>query len=1376
MPSKVTYKFKSARDFDFISFNGNFITLGDLTQRIVERKRLMSKQGQDFELVLSNAATREVYRGDDTRIPKNVQIIVQRVPVIGGGLQAKILRNQSGASHTAMSAAAAGNPGQTMDVFDEEDLGDDDGLDGNAGGGSAAGGNADDSSNRLASKIAQMASQKSRQMKDQMRRQRGRQARSNMSGPPGSSISGVNGYSGFGRQHAQNPAQGNKGIPKSFLANSDSAAAAATAAAATTATAAKTTEAAAGEEAAGANAAATDGAPAQAPSRSAGWGRFQSDSKFQERVKADGGVTSRLSDDELRKRIDVASVPKELLCELTGRLIRDAVVLPCCNKACSAEDIQEALVKSQFVCPLCQTKNISLDQLRPNYVLRKRVADFLEDQRDKLESGAALEKERAAAMTENERQRRLMDSKSYSRPDAILDLGAPKLEETHEASASADHSNDDAEGETSKDATTGDKPEDQSGEEREGGESEKDGEQAAAQSGDNSGHTPVSPSGSTGHHPSASSGSGWGQLSSRNNNSNNNRGPYEPYGARSYDPYGRNRSPPSNRYAPPDMRRRPYPDDGYYNDRYDYDNRDRPPYYRGYPRRDRSPSPRNRDPRGGWDYDRRSPPRQGGPPYNRGGYGRWERSPPRVQGRSGSPAYPGGRDQGWDNRGDPRDYRGNGRRGGRPDNNIDRRYPPRDYSPRDNEGMRPRSLSRDLDFDNRPGDRAAYGGGNNDRAYDRPYDDDDQDQDEDFRRRGRSDADMNGTRDDGNQDDSRRSPGFDQSDNVQNADAGSQGQAENAGDDTGDGDNQSRQGGNHVRKRRRGNNNNNSNNRQQRSRRDQGRSGDNGGNGNNEQQPKRQRLDNGRNGGTNDRGNSNSNNSRRRGNNNNNNNNGGNNNNNNNNNNNTYFTGVGSLGGRGNFGQLSAGNGGSNKSSTYGASSPTESVRTSGLSVGRDYNDGSYGDVKQSIPAGASARNGNNAGNDHTEAGYKISGAPSSKPFHTVSQGNGGAANNNNNNNNKTAIQVKTEEKERDDHLDRDSKSPSASSPAAVSRAELSAGLHSLELFLRFVKEYPDPEMPSRTIIDTSQILSSECYEAWIATRRGSLKKPEESFRRALTAHVTGADRRRPFPPHVEASLLIELRKQKTWPCFEGRMSQNENKPIKIGEQGFRTHGYHERKASEAKDSQQRADRNISPSNFSSSPLQANNMSAPVHPVPLMLNGRANPGHGHQQPFATGQQSHHHQPQQQQQQQQQHFSRFPPAMQQHLQQQQLQQQQHQQHPSQDASLGSRNTSGGAYSIGNAGAADKSGSRGSSLGNMVVSNFFPQSIIDNLQSNGSSASSSSYPGGGNPQAFLSRSGAPPYSNVYSNQASPLHKRKDHDGVDNNPAKRQHFSLR
>jgi len=126
-------------------------------------------------------------------------------------------------------------------------------------------------------------------------------------------------------------------------------------------------------------------------------------------------------------------------------------------------------------------------------------------------------------------------------------------------------------------------------------------------------------------------------------------------------------------------------------------------------------------------------------------------------------------------------------------------------------------------------------------------------------------------------------------------------------------------------------------------------------------------------------------------------------------------------------------------------------------------------------------------------------------------------------------------------------------------------GLNSLDLFMSFVEEYPDPENANKTIADASRILKTECYEAWINTRRASLKKPEESFRRALTAHVCGADRRRPFPEHVEKAMLYELRKQQTWECFEGKLSKNENKPIKIGEQGFRTMGFHEKRAHDEK-------------------------------------------------------------------------------------------------------------------------------------------------------------------------------------------------------------------
>jgi hypothetical protein len=145
---------------------------------------------------------------------------------------------------------------------------------------------------------------------------------------------------------------------------------------------------------------------------------------------------------------------------------------------------------------------------------------------------------------------------------------------------------------------------------------------------------------------------------------------------------------------------------------------------------------------------------------------------------------------------------------------------------------------------------------------------------------------------------------------------------------------------------------------------------------------------------------------------------------------------------------------------------------------------------------------------------------------------------------------------------------PSAGAPRAAGsirkrppRPEYIVGLNSLDLFMSFTSEYTSPTNPNEMLFDTSEILGRECYEAWINTRRAGLKKPEESFRRALTAHVTGADRRRPFPPDVEKSLLVELRRQQTWPCFEGRAGASDDRAIKIGEQGFRTMGYHEKNA-----------------------------------------------------------------------------------------------------------------------------------------------------------------------------------------------------------------------
>lgn len=93
---------------------------------------------------------------------------------------------------------------------------------------------------------------------------------------------------------------------------------------------------------------------------------------------------------------------------------------------------------------------------------------------------------------------------------------------------------------------------------------------------------------------------------------------------------------------------------------------------------------------------------------------------------------------------------------------------------------------------------------------------------------------------------------------------------------------------------------------------------------------------------------------------------------------------------------------------------------------------------------------------------------------------------------------------------------------------------------------------------DASRILSKECYDKWVATRRSKLKQPQESFRRVLTAHVCGLDGRRPFPVDVEKSLLKALRKREIWECFR-------DTGVSIGIRGFRNVGYHERNGQQEK-------------------------------------------------------------------------------------------------------------------------------------------------------------------------------------------------------------------
>ncbi|CAL0331158.1 unnamed protein product [Lupinus luteus] len=74
----VYYKFKSARDYDSISMDGPFISVGTLKEKIFENKHL--GRGTDFDLVVINAQTNEEYLDEAMLIPKNTSVLVGRVP------------------------------------------------------------------------------------------------------------------------------------------------------------------------------------------------------------------------------------------------------------------------------------------------------------------------------------------------------------------------------------------------------------------------------------------------------------------------------------------------------------------------------------------------------------------------------------------------------------------------------------------------------------------------------------------------------------------------------------------------------------------------------------------------------------------------------------------------------------------------------------------------------------------------------------------------------------------------------------------------------------------------------------------------------------------------------------------------------------------------------------------------------------------------------------------------------------------------------------------------------------------------------------------------------------------------------------------------
>ncbi|MCD7464425.1 E3 ubiquitin-protein ligase rbbp6 [Datura stramonium] len=74
----VYFKYKSAKDYDSIPILDRFISVGNLKLRIFESKPY--GKGKDFDLLITNAQTKQDYVDHGTLIPRNTSVLIRRVP------------------------------------------------------------------------------------------------------------------------------------------------------------------------------------------------------------------------------------------------------------------------------------------------------------------------------------------------------------------------------------------------------------------------------------------------------------------------------------------------------------------------------------------------------------------------------------------------------------------------------------------------------------------------------------------------------------------------------------------------------------------------------------------------------------------------------------------------------------------------------------------------------------------------------------------------------------------------------------------------------------------------------------------------------------------------------------------------------------------------------------------------------------------------------------------------------------------------------------------------------------------------------------------------------------------------------------------------
>lgn len=103
----IHFKFKSAKEFDTVTFAGTVIRVLDLKKAIIEKKKL--NKGLDFDLVITDAQNGKVYDDENMQLPRNTSVTVKRIPSQqpGSGLLARMKAEAAAAAAAAVPVLVA---------------------------------------------------------------------------------------------------------------------------------------------------------------------------------------------------------------------------------------------------------------------------------------------------------------------------------------------------------------------------------------------------------------------------------------------------------------------------------------------------------------------------------------------------------------------------------------------------------------------------------------------------------------------------------------------------------------------------------------------------------------------------------------------------------------------------------------------------------------------------------------------------------------------------------------------------------------------------------------------------------------------------------------------------------------------------------------------------------------------------------------------------------------------------------------------------------------------------------------------------------------------------------------------------------------------